>query len=216
MTPLVSILIPTLDRPRYLREAIEAARAQTYRNLEVLVFDNGTQEETRAVVELAAAQDPRVICRRHPRNLGMSANFNALADAARGEFVVAIGDDGRLLPELIMGARHGEFLEYHTSADNFDFVCPEALAESLSTILAVTDSLEQDRTYLNRKPKGEPHLCRYDLTKSARNEKERRMDELALRGVVNLSDGEHSLLEIADHANLPLGVKKMRHVALRG
>src|SRR5689334_2931960 len=101
MTPLVSILIPTLDRPRYLREAIEAALAQTYRNLEVLVFDNGTLEETRAVVEDAAAHDPRLIFRRHPRNLGMSANFNALADAARGEFVVTIGDDDRLLPEFV-------------------------------------------------------------------------------------------------------------------
>lgn len=101
MTPFVSILIPTLDRPWYLREAIEAALAQTYRNLEVLVFDNGTLEETRAVVERAVANDPRVIFRRHPRNLGMSANFNALADAARGEFVVAIGDDDRLLPEFV-------------------------------------------------------------------------------------------------------------------
>jgi len=101
MTPLVSILIPTLDRPRYLEEAIEAALAQTYRNLEVLVFDNGALEATRKVVEGAAAHDPRVIFRRHPRNLGMSANFNALADAARGEFVVAIGDDDRLLPEFV-------------------------------------------------------------------------------------------------------------------
>ena len=101
MTPLVSILIPTLDRPRYLREAIEAALAQTYRNLQVLVFDNGALEETRAVVGRAVAHDPRVIFRRHPRNLGMSANFNTLADAARGEFVVAIGDDDRLLPEFV-------------------------------------------------------------------------------------------------------------------
>ena len=101
MTPLVSILIPTLDRPKYLREAIQAALGQTYRNLEVLVFDNGTLEETRVVVEQAAARDPRVMFRRHPRDLGMSANFNALADAARGEFVVAIGDDDRLLPEFV-------------------------------------------------------------------------------------------------------------------
>jgi len=108
----------------------------------------------------------------------------------------------------VMRARHGGFPEYHTSADNLDFVRPEALAESLSTILAVIDVLEQNRTYLNRKPKGEPQLGRYDLIKSAGNEKERRMDELALLWVLNLSDGEHSLLEIADHANLPFATVK--------
>jgi glycosyltransferase involved in cell wall biosynthesis len=101
MTPLVSIIIPTLDRPHYLREAIAAALAQSYRNIEVLVFDNGTLDETLAVAQEAARLDARIKFRRNERNLGMSANFNALADAARGEFLVAIGDDDRLLPEFV-------------------------------------------------------------------------------------------------------------------
>ena len=49
----------------------------------------------------AARCDPRVRFQRNERNLGMSANFNALARAARGEFLVAIGDDDRLLPEFV-------------------------------------------------------------------------------------------------------------------
>jgi glycosyltransferase involved in cell wall biosynthesis len=101
MDPLVSILIPTLNRPRYLREAIESALAQRYRNLEVLVFDNGTMPETLAVGEDAMRRDNRVRFQRNQHNLGMSANFNALADAAQGEFAVAIGDDDRLLPEFL-------------------------------------------------------------------------------------------------------------------
>jgi glycosyltransferase involved in cell wall biosynthesis len=101
MTPLVSIIIPTFDRPYYLQEAIEAVLAQTYRNIEVLIFDNGTLDETVAVAGNAARRDPRVRFQRNERNLGMSANFNALARAARGEFLVAIGDDDRLLPEFV-------------------------------------------------------------------------------------------------------------------
>ena len=101
MTPLVSIIIPTFDRPRYLQEAIEAVLAQTYSNIEVLIFDNGTLDETLAVAGNAARRDPRVRFQRNERNLGMSANFNALARAARGEFLVAIGDDDRLLPEFV-------------------------------------------------------------------------------------------------------------------
>jgi glycosyltransferase involved in cell wall biosynthesis len=101
MTPLVSIIIPTFDRPRYLQEAIESGLAQTYSNIEVLIFDNGTLDETLAVAGDAARRDPRVRFQRNERNLGMSANFNALARAARGEFLVAIGDDDRLLPEFV-------------------------------------------------------------------------------------------------------------------
>ncbi len=101
MTPLVSITIPTFDRPRYLQEAIAAGLAQTYENIEVLVFDNGHLEETLAIGEEAARRDSRVRFRRNERNLGMSGNFNALGDAARGEYLVAIGDDDRLLPEFV-------------------------------------------------------------------------------------------------------------------
>ncbi len=101
MTPLVSIIIPTFDRPRYLREAIDAALKQTYENVEVLVFDNGRLEETLAVGEEAARRDSRVRYRRNERNLGMSGNFNALGAAARGEYLVAIGDDDRLLPDFL-------------------------------------------------------------------------------------------------------------------
>ena len=101
MTPLVSIIIPTFDRPRYLQEAIESGLAQTYSNIEVCTFDNGTLDETLAVAGDAARRDPRVRFQRNERNLGMSANFNALARAARGEFLVAIGDDDRLLPEFV-------------------------------------------------------------------------------------------------------------------
>ena len=115
----------------------------------------------------------------------------------------------------IMRARHGEFPEYHTSADNLDFVRPEALTESLNTILAVIDVLEQNRTYLNRKPRGEPQLGRYNLEQSAADQQRNRTHELALLWVLNLSDGEHSLLEIADRANLPFAAVKEAASSLR-
>ena len=101
MNPLVSIIIPTFDRPRYLQEAIETVLAQTYSNIELLIFDNGMLDETRLVAENAAGRDPRVRFQRNERDLGMSANFNALARAARGEFLAAIGDDDRLLPDFV-------------------------------------------------------------------------------------------------------------------
>lgn len=100
MSPLVSIVIPTFNRPDYLKEAVASALAQTYPKIEVLIGDNGAPGVNR-VWDSALSGDPRVKYRRNPRNLGMPANFNALADAAHGEFLVAMGDDDRLLPEFV-------------------------------------------------------------------------------------------------------------------
>ncbi|MBA3961933.1 MAG: glycosyltransferase family 2 protein [Chthoniobacterales bacterium] len=100
MSPLVSIVIPTFDRPTYLEEAVLSALGQTYANIEVLVGDNGGGEaKQRLSPEIVA--DPRFSHRQNSHNLGMSGNFNALAEAARGEFLVAMGDDDRLLPDFI-------------------------------------------------------------------------------------------------------------------
>lgn len=99
MSPLVSIAIPTFSRPAYLQEAVASALAQTHPNIEVLIGDNGSGEAMAGWAPEIVA-DPRLTYRRNECNLGMCGNFNALADAARGEFFVAIGDDDRLLPEF--------------------------------------------------------------------------------------------------------------------
>jgi glycosyltransferase involved in cell wall biosynthesis len=100
MPALVTIAIPTFNRPAYLEEAVASALAQTYPHIEVIVGDNGSGEATNGWAP-EIANDPRLVYRRNPRNLGMSGNFNALADAARGEFFTAIGDDDRLLPDFV-------------------------------------------------------------------------------------------------------------------
>jgi aminopeptidase-like protein len=102
----------------------------------------------------------------------------------------------------LMRSRHGEFLEYHTSADNLEFVQPWALADSLAKCLAVIDVLEHNRLYVNQKPKGEPQLGQRGLYKGLGAGADKRERELALLWVLNLSDGKHSLLDIAERANL--------------
>ncbi|MGH8093089.1 MAG: DUF4910 domain-containing protein [Chthoniobacterales bacterium] len=108
----------------------------------------------------------------------------------------------------MMRARHGEFPEYHTSADNLQFVHPETLADSLEKILAAIAVLEGDETYLNVKPKCEPQLGRRGLYGAAANQKSDSRQELALLWALNFSDGQHSLLSIAERANLPFAMIK--------
>jgi len=97
---------------------------------------------------------------------------------------------------------NGQFPEYHTSADNLDFIKPEALEGSLRAYLAVMDVLEGNRRYLNLNPRCEPQLGRRGLYRTIGGDESGRSRELALLWVLNLSDGENALLDIAERSGL--------------
>lgn len=102
----------------------------------------------------------------------------------------------------IMRSRHGQFPEYHTSADTPDFVTPEALDGTFDMLLSVFDVLERDGRYLNLHPKGEPQLGRRGLYNPTGGSSPREV-EMAMLWVLNLSDGQASLLDIAQRAGMP-------------
>jgi aminopeptidase-like protein len=97
---------------------------------------------------------------------------------------------------------NGRFPEYHTSADNLDFVTAEALEDSLAKTLAIIEILEHDAAYVNLNPKGEPQLGRRGLYRNTGGASPAGF-EMALLWVLNFSDGRHSLLDIAERAALP-------------
>ena len=98
---------------------------------------------------------------------------------------------------------YGRYPEYHTSADNLDLVRPESLAGSLRTYLSVMEVLEANRRYFNLNPKCEPQLGRRGLYRMIGGDDHGRQRELALLWVLNLSDGKHSLLDIAERSKMP-------------
>jgi aminopeptidase-like protein len=101
----------------------------------------------------------------------------------------------------LMRTPHGRFPEYHTSADNMDFVDPAALADTFAKCLAIFSVLENNRVYLNRNPKCEPQLGKRGLY-SAMGGAEVKQLELAMLWVLNLSDGGFSLLDVAERSGL--------------
>jgi aminopeptidase-like protein len=100
---------------------------------------------------------------------------------------------------------NGRFPEYHTSADNLDFVRPDALEDSLDKVYRIVEVLERDRAYLNLNPRCEPQLGRRGLYR-ATGGKELPGFEMALLWILNLSDGRYSLLDIAERAGMPFRV----------
>jgi aminopeptidase-like protein len=98
---------------------------------------------------------------------------------------------------------HGTYPEYHTSGDDCDFVEPGQLADTLETLLAMVAVLETDGRYRNLAPKGEPQLGRRGLYGSIGGLPGEDDLRLALLWVLNLSDGDHDLLAIAERSGLP-------------
>jgi aminopeptidase-like protein len=98
---------------------------------------------------------------------------------------------------------HSQYPEYHTSADNLEFVNAQSLAESLSHCQAAVGILEQNETYLNLNPHCEPQLGRRGLYRAIGGQAGEKSMEMALLWVLNLSDGRHSLLDVAERADLP-------------
>jgi aminopeptidase-like protein len=104
---------------------------------------------------------------------------------------------------LFQRGRFGAFPEYHTSADNLDFIRPEHLEASYRIIAGVIEVLEGNLTFLNTCPKGEPQLGKRGLYAAIGGAKDTAASTMAMLWVLNLSDGRHSLLDIAERADLP-------------
>jgi aminopeptidase-like protein len=107
----------------------------------------------------------------------------------------------------LMRTPNGEFPEYHTSADNLEFVQPSLLAESFEVTLEIVDALEGNGIYINQNPKCEPQLGKRGLYRAIGGV-ESRVDELAMLWILNLSDGVHSLLDIAERSGCAIDTIK--------
>jgi aminopeptidase-like protein len=98
---------------------------------------------------------------------------------------------------------HGCFPEYHTSADDLSFVDPAQLAASLGACLRILHVLESDGVYVNQSPKCEPQLGRRGLYHAIGGLAHSPVTEMAMLWVLNLSDGQQTLLDIAERSGLP-------------
>ena len=102
----------------------------------------------------------------------------------------------------LMRSLWGTFPEYHTSADNLDFIRPDKLAGAARICATILDVLEANRCYRNLTPYGEPQLGRRNLYSSTGGDAIS-VETNALLWVLNQSDGQRSLLDIAERSNLP-------------
>lgn len=98
---------------------------------------------------------------------------------------------------------NGEYPEYHTSADNLSLLRPASLAHSVAVLRQIVAIIEGNAVYRSLNPKGEPQLGRRGLYGATGGQRTANLEQLALLWVLNLADGEHSLLDVAERADLP-------------
>ena len=109
----------------------------------------------------------------------------------------------RLDVGLFQRSQFATFPEYHTSGDNLDFIRPVHLEASMRMVAQAIEVLECNVTYASTAPEGEPQLGRRGLYNAIGGDKDGYSKNMAMLWMMNMSDGQHSLLEIAERAKLP-------------
>jgi glycosyltransferase involved in cell wall biosynthesis len=112
--PLISIIIPNYNYGRFLGQAIESALSQDYANLEVLVIDNASTDESRTVIERYVGS-PRFSAHFNDTNIGRNKNCNRGLELARGEYITLLSSDDYYVPGAI--AQLVAFLRRHAECD---------------------------------------------------------------------------------------------------
>jgi glycosyltransferase involved in cell wall biosynthesis len=127
MTPRLTIAIPTVNRARLLGRAIESALAQTSTDIEIIVSDNGSTDETPAVIQRYTARGLRTF--RHPSTMNAARHGQFLMEQARGENFLGLSDDDFIEPEfaaevLALFDRHPELSFVYTGCAVHYEDCP--------------------------------------------------------------------------------------------
>jgi len=118
--PKVSIIIPTYNRAKFIRQSIDSVLNQTYKNIELIVVNDGSGDNTSEIVEEYRRQYPGIIKYFYQENKGPSAARNKGIKEAQGEYIAFIDSDDYFLPDFL-----NKCMTYLIS-ENYDLVIPKA------------------------------------------------------------------------------------------
>ena len=109
LAPLVSVVMPVFNGERFLAEAIESILAQTFTDFELLIVDDGSQDNSAEIIRAYEERDDRIRFFQLERNVGMASARNHALDASKGEYIAAMDCDDVSMPVRLQ--RQVEFLQ---------------------------------------------------------------------------------------------------------
>lgn len=142
--PLVSVLIPTYNQPKFCCAALESALNQTYQNIEILIGDDSTNEDTKKAIRPYLKKNPNVKYFYHNGKIarGGGANMNFLLNSCTGEFVNYLLHDDIFYPEKI-----SKMMNYYVND----------LENKICLISSARDRIDANGNFLNRQNQWQPH-----------------------------------------------------------
>lgn len=129
MNPTISVIIPTYNRVHVLSRAIESVFAQTYRNFELIIVDDGSTDGTAEMVQLFGRPEIRLV--RHSKNRGQNTSLNSGIEASKGKFCAFLDSDDEWLPDYL--ARIMDCFDYDPELGcvySWAIICDEATGKS--------------------------------------------------------------------------------------
>jgi len=140
---LVTVLMSVYNGQKYLREAVDSILNQTHRNIEFIIINDASTDNTRIILE--SYNDPRIILLHNKLNLGLTKSLNLGLDIAKGEYVARMDADDISLPERIRTQRG--YLDSH----------PNIILASSRTIV-----IDRDGVKIGRKnPPSNPEFLKF-------------------------------------------------------
>ncbi|MFH1641728.1 MAG: glycosyltransferase [Nanoarchaeota archaeon] len=124
--PKVSIILPTYNGEKYLRQSIDSCLKQTYRNIELIIVDDCSQDDTLSIIQ--SFSDPRIKFIRNKKNMKLPRSLNIGFKQASGEYLTWTSDDNRFLPTAIE-----EMLIFLNEHKRVDFVYADMIISNLET-----------------------------------------------------------------------------------
>ncbi|NTU41941.1 MAG: glycosyltransferase [Nitrospirales bacterium] len=111
--PKVSVIMPVFNGEQYLREAVETILSQTFRDLELIIIDDGSTDSSAQIISECEAHDPRIMPITNASNEGIISSLNNAIKKAGGKYIARMDCDDRSLPERL--ERQVSFLDEHMS-----------------------------------------------------------------------------------------------------
>jgi glycosyltransferase involved in cell wall biosynthesis len=130
MTVKISICIPTYNGARYLEACLDSVLNQTYKDIEILVVDDGSTDATFEILERYAASDERIRLVRNENNLGLVGNWNRCIELAKGEWIKFVFQDDWIEPECLEAMLDASTLSCSIVACQRNFAFEEGVSKS--------------------------------------------------------------------------------------
>jgi glycosyltransferase domain-containing protein len=90
---IVSVIIATYNRDQYIKKAIDSVLIQTFKNLEIIVVDDSSNEETRKLISKLSEKEPRIFYIKNEKRLGFVKSLNKGIELAKGKYIARLDDD---------------------------------------------------------------------------------------------------------------------------